>query len=77
MMTKLLSLVSCLTKGLLALIIDETGSKFLVVFIWGFSRSFVFVKVVSTLFRYLHSAKLEYKLFTRHVVPRSFKCNPL
>ena len=36
-----------------------------------------FRKVVSTQIRYLHLAKVEHKLFTRQVVPRLFKCNPM
>ena len=77
LLLKLLSLETWLTKGLSVPILEETGSKFLFTLNWRLLRSFNSVKVVSTQIRYLHLPKLEHKSFTRRIVPRSFKCNPL
>ena len=58
------------------LFLEEKGFKIFVTFA-GLLKSSFFVTAVSTQIKYLHLAKLKQKLFTRRVVPRSFKCRPL
>ena len=57
------------------LFLEEKGFKIFVTFVGLLKSSFV--TAVSTQIKYLHLAKLKQKLFTRRVVPRSFKCRPL
>ena len=60
------------TEGLSVLFLEEKGFKIFVSFVGLLKPSF-FVTAVSTQIKCLHLAKL----FTRRVVPRSFKCRPL
>ena len=58
------------------LFLEEEGFKIFVTFT-GLLKSSFFVTAVSTQIKYFHLAKLKQKLFTRRVIPRSFKCRPL
>ena len=57
LLLKLLYLVIWLTKGLLVLILEKTGLKLLITFIWWQLRLFISVKIVSIDNRYPHLAK--------------------